>query len=343
MDLAILTVIALPCLFLLVHVAQRRWHRLPYPPGPAADPLIGHIRVMPRTNDAAEVFHGWAQSFGDVISLNIFGKRIVVLCSEEAASDLLEKRSLKYASRPSFLMYERLGWKDLLAFMPYGAYFRKQRKMGQIAFEKEKVPAFRYIEEQEACVLLYNFLDKPKDMDRHVHRYATAIIMELTYGHRILSEDDDYLVAAEQIVEVLRDSARPSLLDVSPLFENLPAWFPGAWFVKYIKETKPKVEECMQKPIYDVKRQLAAGTAKPSYVAQQLEELSRDGQLTAQNRYDVSMVAYQTFAGGTETLKLPYCHYVRRMHAPEPRGTAQRSRRNSQSGRKRPSARLYRP
>jgi hypothetical protein len=35
----------------------------PYPPGPPADPIIGHARKMPSDN-VEETFHEWAQVYG---------------------------------------------------------------------------------------------------------------------------------------------------------------------------------------------------------------------------------------------------------------------------------------
>ncbi|EKM55768.1 uncharacterized protein PHACADRAFT_209296 [Phanerochaete carnosa HHB-10118-sp] len=285
----------------LLQVAYRRRARLPYPPGPPADPLIGHIRIMPDNSISPEVFHNWAKQHGDVMSLNILGKRLVILSSEEAATDLLDKRSANYADRPSFPLYEKIGWKDALGFLPYGPYFRKMRRMLQAPLEKETVSAFRPIEEQETCVMLYNFLHDPAGMDHHVHRYATAISMEIAYGHRVLSSDDEYLKIAKRIFDALHDASRPSLLDVSPIFENLPAWFPGAWFVKFIQETKPVILHDILHPVSMVQEQLAAGTAKLSFVSQYLEDLQREGRLTSESQYDVSMAASQIIAGGSET------------------------------------------
>jgi hypothetical protein len=44
---------------------------------------------------------------GDVISLNVLGRTIIVLGSEKAASELLDKRSAIYSDRPSFPIFER--------------------------------------------------------------------------------------------------------------------------------------------------------------------------------------------------------------------------------------------
>lgn len=95
------------CILVLVQAVRRRRARLPYPPGPPADPLIGHLRILPDSSVGAEVFHDWARKYGDVMSLNVLGQSLVILSSEEAAADLLEKRSANYADRPSFPIYER--------------------------------------------------------------------------------------------------------------------------------------------------------------------------------------------------------------------------------------------
>lgn len=44
---------------------------------------------------------------GDVISLRVPGKTIVVLASEKAASDLLEKRSAIYSDRARLGIYDQ--------------------------------------------------------------------------------------------------------------------------------------------------------------------------------------------------------------------------------------------
>ncbi len=43
---------------------------------------------------------------GDIFSLRVPGKTIIVLCSEQAASDLLEKRSAIYSDRARLGYYE---------------------------------------------------------------------------------------------------------------------------------------------------------------------------------------------------------------------------------------------
>ena len=46
--------------------------------------------------------------------------------------------------------------------------------------------------------------------------YSTAIIMEIAYGHRVATDDDEYLQSASMLIDILRRTSRPSLLDLSP-------------------------------------------------------------------------------------------------------------------------------
>ena len=59
------------------------------------------------TKDQHEVFHEWSKTYGDVMYLEALGKPILVLSSEQAASDLLDKRSANYSDRPDFPIFQR--------------------------------------------------------------------------------------------------------------------------------------------------------------------------------------------------------------------------------------------
>jgi len=43
---------------------SRKPQAYPYPPGPPADPIIGHIRKLPRVK-LEEKLHEWAQEYGE--------------------------------------------------------------------------------------------------------------------------------------------------------------------------------------------------------------------------------------------------------------------------------------
>ena len=58
--------IVVPLVFLSMLVIYdyiRKRPKSPLPPGPPADPLIGHLRVMP-TKNQEDVFHEWGKLYG---------------------------------------------------------------------------------------------------------------------------------------------------------------------------------------------------------------------------------------------------------------------------------------
>lgn len=70
-----------------------------YPPGPPTLPLIGNLHQMPKEKAHLQ-FQKWAETYGPVYSLILGTKVMVVLNTDVAVKDLLDRRSGIYSSRP---------------------------------------------------------------------------------------------------------------------------------------------------------------------------------------------------------------------------------------------------
>ncbi|KAI0748969.1 cytochrome P450 [Irpex lacteus] len=259
------------CALVARHISRKR-HSLPLPPGPPADPLIGHLRAFPEPHNTAEVLHDWSLKYGDVISLRVPGKTIIVLASEKAASDLLEKRSAIYSDRARLGYYDQVGWGDSVIFASYGPFHTRQRKMYNDALGKNIVSEYRAVQEREANVLLKGLLDEPGKFDRHAARFAGGVVTDIGYGHRIESYDDEFFSVGERFIKYGAAATTPTLLDIHPIFASLPSWAPGAWF----KE----------------------GTAKPSFVSRLLED-TYGGQQDPEQERALRLAAGMIFADGS--------------------------------------------
>lgn len=84
-------------------------------------------------------------------------------------------------------------------------------------------------------------------------RFSAAVVVEIAYGHEVKSSDDEYVELAEKSNDILLGLGDTSLIDLFPkrkfhfiigfwtftliytfhIVKYLPAWFPGAWFVRY--------------------------------------------------------------------------------------------------------------
>jgi hypothetical protein len=81
-------------------------NRLPLPPGPPAEPLLGHYRLIPDEAPFKQ-YAQWAEDYNsDVLFFWTFGTKWIVLNSLEAAVELLDRRGSNYADRPRFVMFE---------------------------------------------------------------------------------------------------------------------------------------------------------------------------------------------------------------------------------------------
>jgi hypothetical protein len=77
------------------------------PPGPAPDPIIGHLRQIPQTY-AWLKFAEWSKAYGDIVYVNVLGKPMIILGSVSAARELMEARGANYSDRPRIVMHGEL-------------------------------------------------------------------------------------------------------------------------------------------------------------------------------------------------------------------------------------------
>ena len=109
---------AVSLLSFTLYVVLRRKRRDPYPPGPKSLPLIGNLRYVPFKYQWL-TYERWGREMGeyilifieaygsfsflysgsDIVHAEFFGIHLVVLNSEKAANDLLDKRSSIYSDR----------------------------------------------------------------------------------------------------------------------------------------------------------------------------------------------------------------------------------------------------
>jgi cytochrome P450 len=109
---AFLTVLLL-CVYRLRNVGRRPKD---FPPGPPTLPIIGNLHLMP-TKEPHHQFKKWADEYGPVYSLVLGWSVMIVLTSDQAIKDLLDKRSNIYSSRPPLYIGQVLSGGLRMLFM----------------------------------------------------------------------------------------------------------------------------------------------------------------------------------------------------------------------------------
>ncbi|KAJ8522786.1 hypothetical protein ONZ45_g662 [Pleurotus djamor] len=278
---------------------QRRLARL-LPPGPLGDPFIGHIRILPSENQG-QVYHEWSQKYGDVMHLKVLNQHIIVLNSVKAATELLGKRGSIYSDRPSFVVFELLGWSDDFAFFSYGERYRKHKKLFHAFFNSESCRQLQPIQLEYARLLVKDLMKNEGNHDALVARFATLLQMRVAYGPRIVSDNDEILSLVDRLVDVYKQTGPPggTALDLFPLLRYFPSWFPGTHYANIARKWSWVIRGLHDIPFERARRQSADGTAEPSFVSQTLGQL--DTKSSSYDIGDVKAVAAVIYAAGADS------------------------------------------
>ncbi|KAF9254441.1 cytochrome P450 [Marasmius fiardii PR-910] len=292
--------IATTC-FVFLQARRRRGPNAPFPPGPKADPLIGHLRVMPLKNQP-EAFREWAKIYGDVIYLEVLGRKIVVLDKIEDAKALLESRGAKYCCRPVLTTLTKImGWNRILPFMPYGQQFLKHRKMVQHYFGQKETVAFIPILVEEARLLVKNLHRSASD--RHldyVRRFNISCIMRVTIGHQVISDDDIFMAIGHRASYGVNNCGQGgnNIVDFLPWLRHLPSWFPGTYYATLARSCYPAVRDLHDVMVDFVQAGMENKTIQTCFVSEKLEEMDSKRDLDAE---DIKGAAAGIFIAGEDT------------------------------------------
>lgn len=155
----------------------------------------------------------------------------VFLNSSRVVSDLMEKRSAIYSSRPAFPMASDVlsgGFRMLL--MPYGDRWRAIRKVMHTILNKTSAGRYVPFQELESKQLLYDYLHTPDKWFIANQRFANSVIMSVVFGKRMELEDPnsrELFETANELISALQPGA--NLVDAFYFLDRLPR--PLKWWV----------------------------------------------------------------------------------------------------------------
>ncbi|KAG6860651.1 hypothetical protein C0995_009016 [Termitomyces sp. Mi166 len=285
-----------------VFLARRK--RYPLPPGPPALPIIGHIHLIPPAGQDM-FFYELGKQYGDIVHLKILNRYMIILNSARVAVDLLEKRANNYRDRIYLPIWELLGLGGILAFLKGDdKNYRIQRKMFEQYFSKAKSREYRDIQLHEAHVLARNLLVKPEtNFNLVLLRFSTSLITDIVYGYQLQESNDPYLEIIDGCSRAAVESGPMggTPIDLFPILRNFPSWFPGTYYANYARRASYHFRRLIEFPYEHVKSQMAAGQARSSFMASQLEALKADGQDDDSHVEQLKLAASAAYSAGAET------------------------------------------
>ncbi|PFH51601.1 hypothetical protein AMATHDRAFT_142046 [Amanita thiersii Skay4041] len=296
------------------------------PPGPKPLPLLGNLKDL----TAQELWlpaSKWAKEFGDIVYVHVFGQGLVFLNSPEAAFDLLDKRGSIYSDKPQLVMAGELcGCKHMVAFTSYGEESRRQRKIMTKAFGIPSIPAYHPLINTETHSFLRRLISDPSNYVKHTRRYAGGLTLSVVYGYEATSNDDEFLAAAEDCVDILSNHIASGggiwPVDILPFLQRLPASLPGMGFKRKAVEWKAKMEDFVDKPYEFVKTAMKTGNYKPSFCSTMLDDNA--AKITSEFEFDLKWTANSMYSASADTTITAVSHFLLAMMAyPEALARAQ--------------------
>ncbi|ERS95312.1 cytochrome P450 [Sporothrix schenckii 1099-18] len=196
-----------------------------YPPGPPTIPILGNIHLMPK-RDLHLQLRKWADQYGPVFSLILGTQTLIVLSSDQAVKDLLDKKSNIYSDRPELYVGQTLASGGLrLLMMGYGQTWRGFRKLFHSLLNVAASKAYLTYQVLENKQMLYDLTQTPEDFLCHIRRYSNALTTTMVFGWRTPTYQDDKLMQLfDGFAEFadLNQTGAAALLDAFPLLRNLP-------------------------------------------------------------------------------------------------------------------------
>ena len=153
-------------IYLIWQYLMQLWKLRYYPPGPIPFPLIGNLHQLRKS--PLLTLKDFAKQYGDVFSISLGHKRIVVVNSVTAAREALIQKSVEFAGRPQDIYTAgkiTRGFKDI-AFGDFGPVWQATRKLAHQSLKlygsgMERMEDFIQEEADDLCVRLGNTKGQP--------------------------------------------------------------------------------------------------------------------------------------------------------------------------------------
>ncbi|CUA75462.1 O-methylsterigmatocystin oxidoreductase [Rhizoctonia solani] len=281
--------------------------RLPLPPSPKSDPIIGHLRTLLSASDVVSLYKETSKNLkSDIISFKLPGQTIIVLNSANTADDLLSKRSSIYSDRPRvtaiMAVSDRLvGWRNNTGVLPYGERWRNQRRMTHELLNKRASEDIWPTIVRYSRLALQRVMDDPDNFQKYFRRMAGSSIIKSVYGYEATESNDALFQAVSDAVGGFSQAVVASnfYVNIIPWMQYIPAWFPGAQWKRKALVWRSQRDQMLNVPYDWTREQMRSGTAPPSLLRQLLARST--GEPSDEEKDEMRWATGSLFGAGTDT------------------------------------------
>ncbi|KAI9709922.1 MAG: hypothetical protein M1820_003000 [Bogoriella megaspora] len=316
--------LSLPILYTLYMIIHDTLLTFLLPPGPRPLPFLGNTSILPSTSPWL-TFESWSKRYGPIFTI-WQGRRPTLVVSDPAiTSELLEKRSSKYSSRPRTVAMGELLWEmGSILVQPYGKEWSVRRRLLHSALTPRALRLYKPTQEAEGVRLCNQLLEMSEsggkegtlwDWDRLFERFTASVVFCVAYGHRIDTLDAKVI---RQRFEFMHFSASLNvpgayLVESFPVLKYVPEAV--APWKRIIKEMGRKEARANMDLVDVVKEDIRLAKENgeedklPDSLARMLLELREREHIPLSDR-DFSFVPASLFGAGSDTTASTMCSAV---------------------------------
>ncbi|KAG7038557.1 cytochrome P450 oxidoreductase [Colletotrichum scovillei] len=176
-----------------------------------------------------------------IYSLILGTKVMIVLSSDTAVKEVLDKRSGNYSDRPDMFIGQKVASGDLrLVVMRYGDNWRMIHRMVHNILNIKAAVTYVPYQDLENKILLKDLLETPSDFLQHIRRFTYSLSTQMIYGYRCTDNHDPKLLQLFESFEnwgKLSGSSSAQLADIYPFIQSLPSSIaPNVTYAKKLYE-----------------------------------------------------------------------------------------------------------
>ncbi|KAI0773279.1 cytochrome P450 [Trametes elegans] len=231
-------------------------------------------------------------------SLSRFGsRRMVVITTYEAATDIMVKQAHNLAGRPRMVAAGELMSNGMhIVVVGAGECLRRFRNALHAMLQPQAATKCQPLQMQHAQRFILDLLDKHEDFFNHAKTYAASVIMTVTYGKTTTTTYSDQEVQQINLVIArVGHAVVPGAyyVDAYPFLKYLP------WFTSELKRFDKEEPALYRSQVQGVKDRLAKNEVQPFFTTSLLErqeEFQRSDD-------ELAHLARAMFGAGSDTVR----------------------------------------
>ena len=195
------------------------------PPGPRGLPIIGSLPVLSKYKHQYQALNDLAQQYGNVFTINIGSRPVVVLSKLETIQEALIKKNLDFAGRPNLFTLQTVIDGRTMGGRNYGQLYKRHQEiagkaMHSVFMNKEIVPIPKQIvaEANKMSEIFLSYGGQPIDPRLDLGLAAAGVMFRILFADPDCRDNEDCVTLVKYATDFAANTVGSLIVDFMPQF-----------------------------------------------------------------------------------------------------------------------------